>query len=65
MKVYMLNFGRPIGMESKIYKIKPEVGPPQSPWDPIVEEFNSEFEARLYFKKYYPDYYKELEIINA
>ena len=63
--VYMLNFGRPNGIEPKIFINKPEVPPRESPWDPFVEEFDNEFQARKYYKEYYPSLCKELEVVNA
>lgn len=64
MKVYALDFGRPIGMEPKFYYKKPQVDPPITPWCPVVREFENEFEARKYYKTYYPSLYKKLEVIK-
>lgn len=67
MSVYMKNYGRPIGVEPKIFLVCPRAcdcdAYEHSPWRPTIEVFATEFEARRYFKKYYPRLYKELEII--
>ena len=72
--VYMLRLPRPIGVLPAIYKNKPTVEPPRIVEDeetgyfqddpfssPDIVEFNSEFEARRYYKEHYPSCYNELK----
>lgn len=58
MKYYVQDWGRPCGVEPKIYTKIPET-PEYSQFDPEVLEFNTELEARVFIKKYNPDGYKE------
>lgn len=75
MKVYMPLFPRPIGTLPIIYLSKPILPAPrlvevepgyflEDPYEvPDLIEFDSEFEARKYYKEYYPNQYNELEIV--
>lgn len=74
MTVWMKDYGRPIGVEPKIFLTKPvmptidpvEVEPGyflDDPWAPSLEDFPNELAARRFYKEHYPDQYSRLEII--
>jgi hypothetical protein len=59
----MLDYGRPCGIQPKIYSKKPEIEDDgENPFTPSIEQFDSELQARAFYKKHYPNSYKELVV---
>lgn len=72
MKVWLICYPRPIGIEPKIYKEKPQIPSAElvevepgyflsDPFFPSIEEFENELAARRYMKEHYPMAYKDLK----
>lgn len=76
MKCYVKIHPRPYGAEPKIFLTKPVVVEPEivevepgyfleDPFSSIeLEEFDSEFSARRFFKEFYPSAYDEIKVIE-